>query len=145
MRIEVQDVDLVSVIENAIESVQPTLKAKNLRIDTDYDGVACHTLGDAARLQQIVWNLLSNAVKFTSASGRIVVGLRRQPNAVLLEVSDDGQGIEPAFLPYLFDRFRQADSSNRRSYGGLGLGLSIVRHLTELHGGSVEGVSNRRA
>lgn len=138
MRIDVQDVDLAAVIAGAIESVQPTLTAKHIGIETELECSPCYTLGDSARLQQIIWNLLSNAAKFTPAGGRIDVRLRRQAQAIEVEVCDDGQGIEPAFLPYLFDRFRQADGSNRRSHGGLGLGLSIVRHLVELHGGSVE-------
>ncbi|MET0985948.1 MAG: ATP-binding protein [Steroidobacteraceae bacterium] len=142
MRIDVHEVDLVNVIQSAIESIQPTLMAKNLRIDTDFDCMPCYTLGDGARLQQIMWNLLANAAKFTQAGGRIEVRLRKHAHAIDVEVADDGQGIDASFLPYLFDRFRQADSSNRRSHGGLGLGLSIVRHLVELHGGSVEAHSD---
>jgi PAS domain S-box-containing protein len=138
MRIDVQEVDLVTVIQSAIESIQPTLAAKNLCIRTDFDCAPCYSLGDGARLQQIMWNLLSNAAKFTQPGGHIEVRLYKQGQAVYVEVIDDGQGIDPSFVPFLFDRFRQADGSSRRSHGGLGLGLSIVRHLTELHGGSVE-------
>ena len=95
-------------------------------------------MGDAERLQQVVWNLLSNAIKFTPNGGRIEVRLRTRADQVDLEVTDSGKGIAPEFLPYVFDRFRQADSSSTRTHGGLGLGLAIVRHLVELHGGSVK-------
>src|SRR6185312_9783305 len=93
--------------------------------------------GDPERLQQVVWNLLSNAIKFTRAGGTVRVRLRRDGGDVVLAVSDDGQGIEADFLPFVFDRFRQADSTSTRTHGGLGLGLAIVRHLVELHGGTV--------
>jgi PAS domain S-box-containing protein len=142
MRIEVQNVDLTMILDSAIESIRPTLAAKNLRIETSYRCRPCHTLGDGSRLQQIMWNLLANAAKFTPPGGRIDVGLRQRDDAIEVEVCDTGNGIDPAFLPHLFERFRQADGSSRRSHGGLGLGLSIVRHLAELHGGSVEAHSD---
>src|SRR4029077_6260732 len=95
-------------------------------------------LGDASRLQQVVWNLLSNAVRVTPPGGRVQVVISSAPQGIELSVIDDGSGIAPEFLPYVFDRFRQADSSSTRRHAGLGLGLAIVRHLVELHGGSVE-------
>ena len=94
-------------------------------------------LGDARRLQQVVWNLVSNAIKFTYRDGKILVRLKKIDSEVLIQVEDTGRGIEPEFLPYVFDRFRQADSASSREFGGLGLGLSIVKHLVELHGGTV--------
>jgi signal transduction histidine kinase len=97
--------------------------------------------GDAGRLQQVVWNLLSNAIKFTSASGRVEVRLEQVPDGVLIQVQDTGSGIPAEFLPHLFERFRQADSSSTRAHGGLGIGLAIVRHLVEAHGGTVSAES----
>ena len=101
-------------------------------------------LGDPDRLQQVVWNLVCNAVKFTPQGGRIDVRLRQEDSHVALAVHDTGKGISPEFLPYVFERFRQADSTSTRSHGGLGLGLAIVRHLVELHGGTVHAESERR-
>jgi signal transduction histidine kinase len=98
-------------------------------------------LGDPDRLQQIVWNLVSNAIKFTPGRGRVTIAVRRVGADVEIVVSDTGQGIDPVVLPYVFDRFRQGDSSSTRSHGGLGLGLALVRHLTELHGGRVTATS----
>jgi PAS domain S-box-containing protein len=141
IRIDVQEVDLTAVIENAIESIRPTLAAKNLEIETHIDARPCHTLGDPGRLQQIVWNLLSNSAKFTPAGGHIHIHLQKTVDAIELEVRDDGSGIDASFLPHLFERFSQADGSNKRAHGGLGLGLSIVRHLTELHGGTIQAYS----
>jgi CheY-like chemotaxis protein len=101
-------------------------------------------LGDPARLQQVVWNLLSNAVKFTPKGGRVLIALERNESSAAISITDTGIGISQDFLPYVFDRFRQADSSSTRSHGGLGLGLAIVRHLVELHGGAVSAASNGR-
>jgi hypothetical protein len=137
LRLNVRAVDLLSVIEAAIDTVRPTAQAKNIELQPVLDPVAGPVFGDSDRLQQIVWNLLSNAVKFTPKGGRAQIRLERVHSYVEIVVADTGQGISPEFLPYVFDRFRQADSSMTRSFGGLGLGLSIVRNLVELHGGSV--------
>ncbi len=128
--------NLANVINSAIATVELTAQAKSILIVTDFEpnvGV----LGDAQRLQQIVWNLLANAIKFTTESGKITVKLNRIGRSARIQVIDTGQGIEPEFLPHVFDRFRQADSASTRNFGGLGLGLAIVRNLTELHDGSI--------
>ncbi|HSY51496.1 MAG TPA: ATP-binding protein [Thermoanaerobaculia bacterium] len=142
-RLDVVPVDLCAVITSAIETLQPAAMAKQITIDIDLDS-ATPVLGDANRLQQIVWNLLSNAIKFVPRGGHIAVRLARGENAASVIVSDDGPGIEPVFLPHVFERFRQADSGNARAHGGLGLGLAIVRHLAELHGGSATVASEGR-
>jgi CheY-like chemotaxis protein len=128
---------LASVINAAIDAVQLAADSKNLQLKVTLDPSARHVSGDASRLQQVVWNLLSNAIKFTPSDGRVEVLLEREGANAQLKVSDTGCGFHSDFLPYLFDRFRQADGSSTRRYGGLGLGLSIVRHLVELHGGTV--------
>ncbi|MFN2514924.1 MAG: ATP-binding protein [Pyrinomonadaceae bacterium] len=139
--LDVRLVDLSSVIDAAITVVRPAVDAKSIQLTyTDEQGVGVIS-GDSARLQQIVWNLLSNAVKFTPEGGRIDVRLEQENAHAKLTVSDTGKGINPEFLPRVFDRFRQADSSTTRGYGGLGLGLAIVRHLVELHGGTVQAES----
>ncbi|WP_414550819.1 PAS domain S-box protein [Anabaena sp. CCY 0017] len=132
-----QCVDLISVIESALETVYLSAQAKKISLDAVLDPFASNVSGDSARLQQIIWNLLSNAIKFTPKGGRVEVVLQRVESHVEISVSDTGPGIPPEFVPYIFDRFRQADSSTTRNHGGLGLGLAIVKHLTELHGGSV--------
>jgi CheY-like chemotaxis protein/two-component sensor histidine kinase len=131
-------VDLAAVVTNAVDTVRPGVTAKqlNLRVLLPADGRVT-VGGDADRLQQVVWNLVSNAVKFTPAGGRIDVELRGVDSKAEIIVRDTGQGIEPAFRPHLFQRFRQMDASKTRQHGGLGLGLSIVRHLVEAHGGTV--------
>jgi len=131
-------VRLSDVIESAVDTVRPAARARDIRVELVIDPAAGPVSGDASRLQQVVWNLLSNAVKFTPAGGRVEVRLEVAGPGIELSVTDDGPGIEPAFLPYAFDRFRQADSSSTRQHAGLGLGLAIVRHLVELHGGTVE-------
>ena len=141
LRLNVRPVELVPVIEAAIETVLPAAEAKNIRIESILDSSVGSVLGDANRLQQVVWNLLSNAVKFTPKGGRVEMRLEAINSRVQIRVSDTGQGINPDFLPYVFERFRQADSTTTRSYGGLGLGLAIVRHLVELHGGTVDAES----
>ncbi len=138
LRLNVQRIDLVAVIEAAFETVRLSAAAKNIRLHSVVDPLDSIVLGDPARLQQIVWNLLSNAIKFTPKGGRVEVVLERVSSHVEISVTDTGQGIKPEFLPYVFDRFRQADASTTRNHGGLGLGLAIVKHLTELHGGSVK-------
>ena len=133
-------VELTPVVRAALDTIAPAAEAKGLKLRSSLDPEAAVT-GDAARLQQIVWNLLANAVKFTPAGGEVRASVARLLTHVRVEVSDTGQGILPEFLPYAFDRFRQADMGTTRQHGGLGLGLSIVRHLVEAHGGSVHAYS----
>jgi CheY-like chemotaxis protein/anti-sigma regulatory factor (Ser/Thr protein kinase) len=128
---------LQDVITAAIETVRPSAEARHLRLQTLLDSTIGRTRGDPNRLQQVLWNLLTNAVKFTPQGGRIQVVLERVSSHVEITVADSGIGIKPEFLPYVFDRFRQADASTTRRFGGLGLGLSIVRNLVEMHGGTV--------
>ncbi len=137
LRLDIQPVDLISLIDSIVESLRPAIVARGITLERRIDPDVGTLSGDPARLQQIVWNLLSNAVKFTRPGGRITLGLARKDAQVEVSVADDGEGISAAFLPYVFDRFRQADASIKRRHGGLGLGLAIVRHLTELHGGTV--------
>jgi PAS domain S-box-containing protein len=137
IRLDVQRVDVASVIRAAVASVQPAAEAKELRVQTILDPHAGPVSGDPARLQQVFWNLLANAVKFTPRGGRIQVVLERVNSHLEIAVSDTGQGIRPEFLPHVFDRFRQGDHSAQRAAGGLGIGLSLVKHLVELHGGGV--------
>ena len=141
VRLDVQRVDLLSVINSAIETVKPTAAAKQIRLTSVLDPLAGPVSGDPARLQQILWNLLTNALKFTSKGGRVHVVLERVNSHLEISVHDTGSGIAPDFLPYVFDRFRQADASTTREQRGLGLGLAIVKNLTELHGGSVRAKS----
>jgi signal transduction histidine kinase/ActR/RegA family two-component response regulator len=138
LRLNNEPVDIAAVVNAAIDSVQLAIDSKNLTLEETLDPSARHTLGDANRLQQVVWNLLSNAIKFTPAGGNIEVRLKRAGANVQLMVRDNGDGIAPDFLPFIFDRFRQADGTTTRQYGGLGLGLAIVRHLVELHGGTIK-------
>lgn len=137
IRLNVQRVELGSVVEAAVETVRLSAEAKEIRLQQVLDPLAGIVSGDPARLQQIVWNLLSNAIKFTPKGGRVQVVLERVNSHLEISVIDTGQGIKPEFLPHVFDRFRQADASITRNHGGLGLGLSIARSLTELHGGSI--------
>jgi signal transduction histidine kinase/ActR/RegA family two-component response regulator len=141
LRLQVRRVNLVPVIESAIESVRLAAEAKSIRLQSVLDSQAGLLLGDANRLQQVVWNLLSNALKFTPKDGRVEIRLERVNSYAEITVSDTGPGISSDFLPFVFDRFRQHDSTTTRSYGGLGLGLAIVRQLVELHGGTVTVVS----
>jgi signal transduction histidine kinase len=136
LRLEVQPVELPRIIEATLESVRPGADAKGVDLDVALDRLTSPVIGDSDRLQQVVWNLLSNAIKFTPAGGKVIVRLREAGGSAEIRVADTGAGIRPDFLPYVFDRFRQAESTITRSHGGLGLGLSIVRHLVELHGGS---------
>jgi signal transduction histidine kinase len=137
-RFDPRTIRLTPVIESAITTVEASAEAKSIQIETRLEEDAAPVLGDPDRLQQVMWNLLSNAVKFTPKGGRVRVELERVDSQVEIRVSDTGTGIAPEFLPYVFDRFRQADSSSTRPHGGLGLGLSIVRHLVEMQGGTVE-------
>jgi signal transduction histidine kinase/ActR/RegA family two-component response regulator len=141
IRLDVQSVDLAAVVEAALDAVRPSAEAKTIRVRKTLDPLAGPVFGDPHRLQQVVWNLLSNAVKFTPKSGTVDLLLRRVNSHVEIVVTDSGIGISAEFLPHVFERFRQADSSTTRRHGGLGLGLSIVRQLIELHGGSVRAES----
>ena len=149
-------IDLISTVEAAIDTLAPAIAAKNIEIVTDFDQTAGRIFGDSGRLQQVAWNLLSNAVKFTPDGGQVRVALQKvertptsqsacgehlSPPSVEIEVSDTGQGIATEFLPHVFERFSQADSSTTRSYNGLGLGLALVRHFVEMHGGTVQAES----
>jgi PAS domain S-box-containing protein len=137
MVLNVCPVNLVTIIESALETVQLAAEAKGIQIRTHLDEKVGTVSGDSTRLQQIVWNLLTNAIKFTPQDGHIEVRLHRVENFAQLEVQDTGKGIKPEFLPYVFDSFRQEDGAITRKFGGLGLGLAIVRHLTEQHGGTI--------
>jgi signal transduction histidine kinase/ActR/RegA family two-component response regulator len=141
LTLEQRPFDLVTLCKTAIDSIRPTAEARGVAIERDFQAVAMPTAGDPDRLQQVIWNLLSNAVKFTPAGGTVTVTLRRTDANDEIVVSDTGIGIEPSFLPNVFDTFRQADASSTRSHGGLGLGLSIVKRLVELHGGEVSASS----
>ena len=143
LRLDMRPVDLVAVARTAVDSIRPAAEARGVIVERDFAG-ALPTVGDPDRLQQVVWNLLSNAVKFTPPGGRVTVSLRRRGEVDELSVSDTGIGIDPSFLPNVFDTFRQADASSTRAHGGLGLGLSIVRHLIDVHGGSVTAASEGR-
>jgi PAS domain S-box-containing protein len=141
LRLQMTVVDLPDVVERAINTVRHTADEKSIRLEVEVDQELPKTLGDAGRLQQIVWNLLTNAIKFTPESGLVRIVLRHSgPNAEIA-VIDTGRGIDPRFLPFVFDRFRQENSSHTREHGGLGLGLAIVRHLVEAHGGEVRAES----
>ena len=137
VRLDIQAVEPILFVEAAIETVRPAAEAKGIRLEKMLDPGAGPISGDANRLQQVVWNLLSNAIKFTPRDGKVQVVLERINSHIEVKIADTGIGIKPEFLPHVFDRFRQADATTTRNYGGLGLGLSIVKQLTELHGGSV--------
>jgi signal transduction histidine kinase/ActR/RegA family two-component response regulator len=141
VRLEVQSLDLASVVQAALETVQPAAYAKEIRVRALLDSEVAPISGDPNRLQQVFWNLLSNAVKFTPKGGRVQVELKRVDSNLEVSVTDNGEGIEPTFLPHVFDRFRQADATTSRAHGGLGLGLAIVRQLVELHGGTIRVLS----
>jgi len=142
LRLNVQPLDLAAIIDAALDSLRPAAEAKEIRLAAILDTHASPVSGDANRLQQVVWNLLANAVKFTPKNGHIQVRLERVDSHVEIVVADTGQGIRADLLPYVFDRFRQGDSTSTRLHGGLGLGLAIVRHLVELHGGRVTAESD---
>jgi PAS domain S-box-containing protein len=143
LQLNLAPVDLRSVVDAALDAVRPALEAKEIRIKTTMDPRVRVIAGDSDRLQQVIWNLLSNAAKFTPAGGQIEVSGEQTRGNIQIQVSDTGSGIDPEFLPYVFERFRQADGSTTRTHGGLGLGLAIVRHLVELHGGSIK-AENRK-
>jgi signal transduction histidine kinase len=137
VRLDISTVDVTQVVRAAIDTVRPAAVAKNIRIESVMDPGAGPVLGDSGRLQQVTWNLLTNAIKFTPKGGKVQIALERVNSHLELRVSDTGQGIKPEFVADVFDRFRQADPGTTRRHGGLGLGLSIVKQLVELHGGSV--------
>lgn len=139
--LETQPCELGGIVEEAIEVVRPSAVAKEIQLIFSRPDEACQLVADPDRLRQVIWNLLSNAVKFTGRGGSVRIDLQREGSQFALAVTDSGKGIEPQFLPYVFDRFRQADSSTTRKSGGLGLGLSLVRHICELHGGFAEAES----
>jgi PAS domain S-box-containing protein len=141
LMLEVEPLELPSVITSAVDTVRPAAEAKQISIDVHLEPNVGRVLGDPNRLRQVIWNLLSNAVKFSSRDHRISVRLERKAADVLISVEDQGQGIPEEFLPHLFQRFSQLDSSSTRTHGGLGIGLALVRHLVELHGGSVSASS----
>jgi signal transduction histidine kinase/ActR/RegA family two-component response regulator len=137
VRLEVQPIDLATLIEATIETVKPAADAKGIQLLVQLEPELRSMQGDANRLQQVLWNLLANAVKFTPQGGQVAVTLSQAGSQLEVAITDNGEGIDPAFLPHIFERFRQADASSTRRHGGLGLGLSIVRQLVELHGGVV--------
>ena len=141
LRLRVSRVDLREVVRAGCDTVLPSVEARGQHLVVDAPEIPGVVLGDSDRLQQIVWNLLSNAVKFTPVGGRIEIGIAPAERCALLTVTDTGVGIPPDFLPHVFERFRQCDSGLSRLHGGLGLGLAIVRHLVELHGGTVDAAS----
>jgi CheY-like chemotaxis protein/nitrogen-specific signal transduction histidine kinase len=140
LRLDVHPIDLAPLTAASLDAFKPAARAKDVGLESHIEPVR-PILGDPARLQQILWNLLSNALKFTPQRGRVHVGLVQAGAAAQITVTDSGMGIEPALLPYVFDRFRQGDSSYARTFGGLGLGLAIVRQLVQLHGGTVKAES----
>ena len=142
LRLDVRPTDPSMFIDAAVEAVRPAADAKGVHLQKIIDSSGIAVAGDPVRLQQVIWNLLTNAIKFTPRDGRVQVRLERVNSHIEIVVSDTGQGISPEFLPYVFDRFRQADQKASRQYGGMGLGLAIVRHLVELHGGNVHAVSD---
>jgi PAS domain S-box-containing protein len=137
-----QPIEMAHVVNDAVNTVRPAAEAKNITIETTFDSQAEPVMGDANRLQQVVWNLLSNAVKFTPNNGHIHISLLRIDSQIEISVRDSGEGINPDFLPFVFERFRQADGRTTRKHGGLGLGLAIVRHLIEIHGGTAKAHSD---
>ena len=141
LQLKTAQVGLATIVEAALDSVRQAADAKAIRLGAEYDDETDLVTGDPDRLQQVVWNLLSNAIKFTPKGGRVGVCVERDGSDVRVRVSDTGQGIEPEFLPHVFERFRQQDGSTTREHGGLGLGLAIVRHLVEQHGGRVSAES----
>jgi len=142
LRLDIRPVDLAAVVAAAADAVRPAADAKDIQLDLSEDTLIGTVSGDPDRLQQVIWNLLSNAVKFTPNGGRVEVRAERAGAMAQVSVTDTGEGISPGFLPYVFDRFLQADGTLTRRHGGLGLGLAIVRHLIEMHGGTVHATSD---
>ena len=144
LRLQPQPVELSDVVRDAVDTVRPAADAKRVRLEVADEAAGTRVLGDPARLQQVVWNLLANGVKFTPEGGRVSVLVERKAQETRIVVTDTGEGIAPEFLPFVFDRFRQAERVANRGHTGLGLGLAIVKHLVEAHGGSVEAQSEGR-
>jgi PAS domain S-box-containing protein len=140
-QLDLQPTDLRELVMEAIAAVEPSAQSREIQLEVKLDAAYAVVMGDAIRLRQIIWNLLSNAIKFTPQRGRVHVVLRSTAESAEIEVSDTGQGIEPEFLPHVFDRFRQADASSTRAHRGLGLGLGLVKNFVELHGGTVRAES----
>ena len=141
LQLDARPVDLIAVIEGALDTLRPAADAKSIELQAELDHHTGPASGDPARLQQVMWNLISNAIKFTPKKGRVDVRLESIDSQLEIRVADTGPGIDADFLPFVFDRFRQADSTSTRRHGGLGLGLAIVRHLVEMHGGTVSAKS----
>jgi PAS domain S-box-containing protein len=140
-RLDVALIDVKSTVDNALQALQPTAEAKGIRLTADIDPAVPQMAADGRRLQQVIWNLVHNAIKFTPDQGGVELAVTRTSTSVQIRVTDNGQGISPDFLPYVFDRFRQADSSTTRGAWGLGIGLSIAKHIVELHGGTIVATS----
>ena len=141
LHLEIRAIDLGAVVQAALDAIRPAAVAKNIALGVALDPEASHVRGDPDRLQQVVWNLVNNAIKFTPKGGKVDVRVERVGTHIELSVKDDGQGIPGEFLPHVFERFRQADASTTRRHGGLGLGLALVRHLVEAHGGTTRAES----
>ena len=141
LRVDIHPCELADVINAGVNAVRPAAEARGITLNVQLDPSASGASCDSVRIQQVVWNLVSNAVKFTPKGGQVDVTLSREQSSLQIQVSDTGQGISADLLPHVFDRFRQADSSTRRQFGGLGLGLSIVKYIVEAHGGTVEATS----
>ena len=141
LKLTMRSMEMIAVINSGLDAVRSAAEAKEIRLESDLDPLASEIAGDPDRLQQVVWNLLSNAIKFTPHGGQVDVQLKRIGVQIQLKIKDTGKGITADFIPHAFERFRQADSTTTRKYGGLGIGLALVRHLTELHGGTVQAES----
>jgi signal transduction histidine kinase len=142
LRLEVAPIDIGVLLQTTLQTLQPAANARGVQLIAAVDSGAGEILGDARRLQQVLWNLVHNAIKFSNPQGRVEIYVSRAPEALQITVKDNGRGISPIFLPHVFDRFRQQDPSSTRETFGLGLGLSIARHLVELHGGTIDAVSD---
>jgi signal transduction histidine kinase/CheY-like chemotaxis protein len=141
LRLDARPINLVAVINDALDAARLAAKAKNIALAAKLDAQAGQITGDSERLQQVVWNLVNNAIKFTPGNGRVEIELKRDGPRIVIAVSDTGKGIAPEFLPHVFERFTQQDASRTRRHGGLGLGLALVKHLVELHGGTIQASS----
>ena len=143
LRLDLHPLNLAPIVDAALDALRPTADVKGIKLQTRFEPTQCLVKGDPNRLRQVIWNLLSNAIKFTPRGGNVNINLMCVESTARLTVSDTGDGISPEFLPYVFDRFRQAEGSISRKQGGLGLGLAVARHLVELHGGTIRAVSRR--
>ena len=141
LRLDLHPLNLAPIVDAALDALRPTADVKGIKLQTRFEPTQCLVKGDPNRLRQVIWNLLSNAIKFTPRGGNVNIDLGCVESTARLTVSDTGDGISPEFLPYVFDRFRQAEGSISRKQGGLGLGLAVARHLVELHGGTIRAVS----